>query len=155
MSTVLLYLVGVEKQSYQLVSQDLLPPEAEQCLSWSPNSRDLALISAGDLHIYDLDSGRLRCLSEGLQLDHKSCEPPLWNTDGTHIYYVSHGQLYRISVADSRVEILSDDIKRIIVSVVRRNGIQVIDESRAILLQTLDSRTGHEGIYRQRDVRLY
>ena len=142
-----LYLVDVEKQSYRLVSQDILPPEAAQCLSWSPNNRKLALISAGDLLIYELDSDLLRRPTEGLQLDHKSCEPPLWNTEGTHIYFISHGQLYRISVTDSQVEILGDDMERLVVSVVRRNGILTIDESQGILLQTLDSRTGHAGIY--------
>ena len=142
-----LYLVDVEKQSYRLVSQDISPPEAAQCLSWSPNNSKLALISEGDLLIYELDADLLRRSTEGLQLDHKSCEPPLWNTEGTHIYFISHGRLYRISVTDGQVEILGDDMGRLVVSVVRRNGILTVDESQGILLQTLDSRTGHEGIY--------
>ncbi len=142
-----LYLVDVEKQSYRLVSQDIFPPEAAQCLSWSPNNSKLALISEGDLLIYELDADLLRRPTEGLQLDYKSCEPPLWNTEGTHIYFISHGRLYRIFVTDGQVEILGDDMERLVVSVVRRNGILMVDESQGILLQTLDSSTGHEGTY--------
>ena len=143
-----LYLVDVERQSQQLVSSDIFPPESARCLSWSPDSRELALISAGDLLIYERASGRLKRLTEDQQLDHKVCEPPLWNTDGTHIYYVSRGQVHRISAEDGQVEKLADDMDRLVVSVIYRNGIQLVDENQGILLQTLNSTTGQEGIYR-------
>ena len=143
-----LYLVDVEKQSHQLVSPDIFPPESARCLSWSPDSRELALISAGDLLICELDSGRLKRLTEDQQLNHKACEPPLWNTDGTHLYYVSRGQVHRISAEDGQVEKLADDMDRLVVSIIYRNGIQLVDENHGILLQTLNSTTGQEGIYR-------
>ena len=81
-----LYLVDVGARSHRLVSTDVFPTESAQCLSWSPDSRELALISGEDLLICESASGRLKPLTKHLQLDYKVCEPPLWNTDGTHIY---------------------------------------------------------------------
>ena len=143
-----LYLVDVCAKSHQLVSPDIFPTESAQCLSWSPDSRQLALINGGDLFICERASCRLRPLTEDLQLDYKVCEPPLWNTDGTHIYYVSHGQVHRISVEDGKVKILAEEMGRIVVGVIYRNGIPLVDGNQGILLQTLDPRTGQEGIYR-------
>ena len=141
-----LYLIQVEKRAVQLVSQDILPPEGAQCLSWSPDNGKLAVISSGDLLVYEMDTDCLKRITEGIQLHHPS-GPPLWNSKGTCIYYISQGQLYRISVVDNQVEILNEDTERIIVSFVRRNAIQVIYEDQGVLLQTLNSETGYEGIY--------
>ena len=143
-----LYLVDVGAQSHQLVSPDIFPTESAQCLSWSPDSRDLALINEGNLFICELASGRLKLLTEDLQLDYKVCEPPLWNTDGTHIYYVSHGQVYRISVENGQVQILAEEMERLVVGVIYRNAISIVDENQGILLQTLHPNTGQQGIYR-------
>ena len=143
-----LYLVDVVTQSCELLSADIHPPEAAQSLSWSPDDSKFALISDGDLFVYGLATGRLERHTEGLQLDYKACEPPVWNRKGSHIYYTSHGQLYRLGILDNQVQVISEGLQKTVVSVIYRNGIQMIDDRRGIVVQTLDARSGHQGMYR-------
>ena len=132
--------------------------------SWSPDSAHIAYTDigsqdfknvdkkSGDLHVVSIRDGS-RWTTEGLR--HPSFgddrRPPYWNPQGTAIYVIADGALWRVGVHNRSVEeVLSIPGKKIleILSSQKDGTYSSSDDGKSMLVLTRDQETKQEGSYR-------
>jgi dipeptidyl aminopeptidase/acylaminoacyl peptidase len=114
---------NTQQSSYDLVAYDMATGQRRTLganlrmgygieWSWSPDSRNIAMISSGQLGsgeivLFTVTDGRMRSLArESVPSFNRSDGeyPPLWDNDGAHIYAVSDGALWRVDAGSGRGE---------------------------------------------------
>ncbi|HKE58659.1 MAG TPA: prolyl oligopeptidase family serine peptidase [Pyrinomonadaceae bacterium] len=159
-----LFIVSLTDGSARILADDIRQEQpAGSWFSWSPDSKQIAYTdigsqtfknsgqTRGELHVTSLSDSTSWSTSN---LSHPSFgddwRAPLWNPNGTEIFLIADGALWKIDVtARSASEVARIPLRRIqeIFATPTRQGYWSLDHGRTMTVLTRESQTMKDGFY--------
>ena len=128
-------------------------------LSWSPDSRRIAFRTGGqdelwnDCYIADVEDGRTQKISEfvanSAESPHRTLQP-LWNEEGTEVYFLRNGALWRSSWGQDQAKLVGDVAEQTLVQLisVSDNLLWATDAGRSAIVLAHQPRAGEDTFYK-------